>query len=65
MCRTMSKKGSWPADKVERRKVKDLVPYAKNARTHSEERIQDARAMGLYFVKLHGPGPFLGVLIRW
>ena len=30
------KKASWPADKVERRKVKDLVPYAKNARTHSE-----------------------------
>jgi len=59
------KKASWPADKVERRKVKDLVPYAKNARTHSEERIQDARAMGLYFVKLHGPGTFRGVLIRW
>jgi ParB-like chromosome segregation protein Spo0J len=34
-----SKKASWPADKVERRKVKDLVPYAKNARTHSEEQI--------------------------
>ena len=33
------KKASWPADKVERRKVKDLVPYAKNARTHSEEQI--------------------------
>jgi hypothetical protein len=26
---------------------------------------RDARAMGLYFVKLHGPGPFRGVLIRW
>jgi hypothetical protein len=34
------KKASWPADKVERRKVKDLVPYAKNARTHSEEQIE-------------------------
>jgi hypothetical protein len=35
-----SKKASWPADKVERRKVKDLVPYAKNARVHSEEQIE-------------------------
>ena len=34
------KKASWPADKVERRKVKDLVPYAKNARVHSEEQIE-------------------------
>ena len=34
------KKASWPADKVERRKVKDLAPYAKNARTHSEEQIE-------------------------
>ena len=25
----------WPADKVERRDVASLVPYAKNARTHS------------------------------
>ena len=40
------KKSSWPADKVERRKVKDLVPYAKNARTHSEEQIEQiARAI--------------------
>ena len=40
------KKASWPADKVERRKVKDLVPYAKNARTHSEEQIEQiARAI--------------------
>ena len=26
---------------------------------------QDVRAMGLYFVKLHGPGTFRSVLIRW
>ena len=40
------KKASWPADKVERRKVKDLVPYAKNARVHSEEQIEQiARAI--------------------
>jgi DNA modification methylase len=29
----------WPADKVERRPIKDLVPYARNARTHSPEQI--------------------------
>ena len=33
------KKIQWPADKVEKRKVKDLVPYANNARTHSKEQI--------------------------
>jgi hypothetical protein len=39
-------KKKWPADQVERRKVKDLVPYAKNARTHSDEQInQIARAI--------------------
>lgn len=30
---------NWPADKVERRSVADLVPYARNARTHSPEQI--------------------------
>lgn len=29
----------WPADKVERRAVADLVPYARNARTHSDEQV--------------------------
>lgn len=29
----------WPADNVERRKVSDLVPYARNARTHSPEQV--------------------------
>lgn len=29
----------WPADKVERRKVSDLIPYARNARTHSDEQV--------------------------
>lgn len=32
-------KDKWPADKVERRKVSDLVPYARNARTHSPEQV--------------------------
>jgi ParB-like chromosome segregation protein Spo0J len=29
----------WPADKVERRLVAELVPYARNARTHSVEQV--------------------------
>lgn len=29
----------WPADKVERRNIKDLVPYARNSRTHSDEQV--------------------------
>lgn len=33
-------KEHWPADKVERRKVADLVPYAKNSRIHSEKQIK-------------------------
>jgi DNA modification methylase len=29
----------WPADHVERRPVASLIPYARNARTHSEEQV--------------------------
>ena len=29
----------WPADKVERRKVAELVPYARNSRTHSDQQV--------------------------
>lgn len=29
----------WPADKVERRPIGSLIPYAKNARTHSDAQI--------------------------
>ena len=29
----------WPADKVERRSAKSLVPYARNSRTHSDEQV--------------------------
>jgi DNA modification methylase len=29
----------WPADQVERRKVADLIPYARNSRTHSDEQV--------------------------
>lgn len=34
----------WPADKVERRRVADLVPYARNARTHSEQQVAQVAA---------------------
>jgi len=30
---------SWPADSVQKRAVADLVPYARNARTHSDEQV--------------------------
>jgi len=34
----------WPADKVERRKVTDLTPYARNSRTHSDEQVAQIAA---------------------
>jgi|SRR5215467_5165675 len=34
----------WPADRVERRAVADLVPYARNARTHSPEQVKQIAA---------------------
>ena len=37
-------KSEWPADKVERRKVSDLTPYARNARTHSDEQVAQIAA---------------------
>jgi ParB-like chromosome segregation protein Spo0J len=30
---------AWPADKVERRSIDSLIPYAKNPRTHSEKQV--------------------------
>lgn len=29
----------WPADKVERRPIASLIPYARNARTHSDAQV--------------------------
>ena len=34
----------WPADKVERRSVGELIPYLRNARTHSPEQIGQVAA---------------------
>jgi DNA modification methylase len=35
---------SWPADKVERRDIKTLIPYARNSRTHSDDQITQIAA---------------------
>lgn len=37
-------KTEWPADKIERRKVSDLTPYARNSRTHSDEQVAQIAA---------------------
>jgi|TARA_R110000851_G_scaffold299983_1_gene456023 ParB-like chromosome segregation protein Spo0J len=34
----------WPADNIERRKVADLVPYARNSRTHSPTQVDQLAA---------------------
>jgi hypothetical protein len=38
------KKTEWPADKVERRLVAELIPYARNARTHSDAQVAQIAA---------------------
>jgi len=35
---------TWPADKVERRGLETLLPYARNARTHSKAQITQIAA---------------------
>jgi site-specific DNA-methyltransferase (adenine-specific) len=35
---------NWPADKLERRKVADLIPYARNSRTHSDAQVAQIAA---------------------
>src|SRR5215203_1218778 len=42
--RTIQTVPSWPADKVERRPIDVLVPYARNARTHSEAQVDQIAA---------------------
>ena len=39
MTKTKAKPPQWPADKVERRSVDSLIPYARNARTHSDTQV--------------------------
>jgi DNA modification methylase len=38
------KETQWPADHVERRSVESLIPYARNARTHSDEQVAQIAA---------------------
>jgi DNA modification methylase len=38
------KSNIWPADKTERRPVAELIPYARNARTHSDEQVAQIAA---------------------
>lgn len=35
---------TWPADRVERRPIGELIPYARNARTHSDEQVAQIAA---------------------
>lgn len=37
-------KKAWPADKVKKTKVSELVPYANNSRTHSDDQIDQIAA---------------------
>jgi ParB-like chromosome segregation protein Spo0J len=34
----------WPSDRIERRSIASLVPYARNARTHSDEQVAEIAA---------------------
>jgi ParB-like chromosome segregation protein Spo0J len=40
----MTELRTWPADAVERRSVAALVPYARNARTHSDAQVAQIAA---------------------
>jgi len=37
-------KQNWPADKVERRSISSIIPYARNSRTHSDEQVAQIAA---------------------
>jgi hypothetical protein len=39
-----AKPQEWPADKVERRPIESLIPYARNARTHSADQVAQIAA---------------------
>lgn len=40
----MTTRAKWPADAIERRKVSELIPYARNARTHSDAQVAQIAA---------------------
>ena len=35
---------TWPSDNIERKPIKDLIPYARNSRTHSDEQVAQIAA---------------------
>jgi len=37
-------KQNWPADKVERKSIGSIIPYARNSRTHSDEQVAQIAA---------------------
>lgn len=44
MSKKTTARKAWPATKVEMRKLDDLVPYARNSRTHSPEQVKQIQA---------------------
>ena len=42
--RAREDRDEWPADQLERWPVRQLIPYARNARTHSDEQIKQIAA---------------------
>ena len=44
MTQKHAQSAAWPADKVDRRSVDALVPYAHNARTHSSAQVSKIAA---------------------
>jgi ParB-like chromosome segregation protein Spo0J len=44
VARTLQTSPAWPADKVERRPIGELLPYARNSRTHSEAQVDQIAA---------------------
>ena len=40
----MTQVGNWPADRVERRLIAGLIPYARNARTHTDAQVAQIAA---------------------
>ena len=40
----LTPKQEWPADNVSRKPIKDLIPYARNSRTHNEIQVKQIQA---------------------
>src|SRR5580704_16299378 len=53
----------WPADKVKRWRIDRLIPYAKNARTHSDAQIA-AIAASIEELSSQELGPIVAALAR-